>query len=487
MLILKNINNIEMNFNDIKRKIGTIGGALVFGKLLENFLKFSRNIILVRILAPEDFGIMAILMASTQAIEAFAEVGLRQSLIQNKSGHQPEFLNIVWFLGMARGFFLYIIGFSVAPIITTFYNKPEFLLFIRIGFATIMINSLISPRVHLLEKELRFKEWIILMQSAAVIGITGTIIFAFVIQNVWALLIGFLLEPLVRALFSFIFYPIKPNLQFDISYFRQITKFSRSMFGLPILAMIFYQVNIFAVGKLSSIEQLGIYVIIFTLAEIGGTIVGQIVNPIFLPVLAMMQDNKQDFKKVFIETTRIITIFLAPLTAVSIIFAQPILNMVYGQIYGEYSIPFSVLIAYSMVAAYFSLFTQVFFALGQPNRHRIASFARTIIFVLIIFPATKIFSLTGASVAILTVTVIGLSIQTKYMVRLMNLSFYDCKNVIIPGIKITLILVIPGIIVKAFVADFFFIEVGIAAILCLIAWVFGLKELGFLQSKKFRN
>lgn len=471
-----------MTSSELTGKIFRSGSALAFGSLTDNILKFVKNIILVRILAPETFGLMAILMVSVQAVEAFAEVGLKQSLIHNKSGNQPKFLNVTWFLSIARGLSLYAIAFIAAPFVADFYNKPVLLSLLRIGFLVILLNSLISPRVYLLEKELRFKEWVILMQGSAVIGIIVTVVSALIIKNVWALVAGFVIESLLRLLMSFIFYPIRPNLQFDIEHFRNIIKFSRGMFGLPILAMIFYQINIFVVGKVTSVEQLGIYVMIFSLAEVAGTIVSKTISPIFLPVMALMQDNKTNLRKIFNDTIKTITIFVFPFTAMLIVFAQPILHLVYGSTYSQFSIPFGILSAYGMIALFFSLFTQVFFAVGQPHRHRIASFARTALFVLLIYPATKIWGLSGASASVLTVTSIAFSIQIVNIRKFMNFSLFEYIKSWISGLIISLIVIIPGIITTMLLKDLIIIKVGIAGLLCLIAWFVGILKFGFLQS-----
>ena len=471
-----------MNSGELKGKILHSGGSLAIGSLAENILRFVRNIILVRILAPEAFGLMAILMVSVQTIEAFAEVGLRQSLIQNKSGRQQSFLNITWFLSLARGLTLYSIAFLASPFVADFYNKPELLGLLRIGFLVILLNSLISPRVHLLEKELRFKEWVFLIQGSAIIGIAITIVAAFIIKNVWALLAGFVIESLLKLLLSFIFYPIKPNLKFDTIHLRDIMKFSRGMFGLPILKMIFYQTTVFVVGKLTSVEQLGIYVMLTSLAETASTFVSKVIDPVLLPVLALIKDNKTNFSNLFIKTTKTIALFVFPFTAMLIIFAKPILYLVYGPVYSQFSIPFGILSAYALTALFFSLFTQVFFAMGQPNLHRIASFTRTALLIVFIYPITKFFGLTGAATAVLIATGTALCVQLIYIRKYINLTLLAYMQSWLSGLRISLIVIIPGIIFIFTFKNMVFVNVGIAAVLCLIAWFFSILELEVLQS-----
>jgi len=471
-----------INSDELKGKVFRSGSALAFGSITENVLRFVRNIILVRILVPEAFGLMAILMGGVQVIEAFTEVGLRQSLIQNKSGSEQSFLNITWFLSLARGLFLYFLAFLASPFIADFYNKPESLVLLRIGFLVILLNCLISPRVHLLEKELRFKEWAILMHGSAIIGIFVTIVAGFIIRNVWALLAGLVIESLLKLLLSFIFYPIKPNLHFNIVHLRDIMKFSRGMFGLPILKMIFYQTAIFVVGKLTSVELLGIYVMLASLAEITTVFLGQIISPVLLPVLALIKHNKTTLSNLFIKTTKTIGLFVFPFTAMLIIFAKPILYLVYGPIYSQHAFTFAILSTYALIALFFSLFTQIFFAMGEPNLHRIASFIRAALFIALIYPLTKFFGLTGTATAASIATGIALCVQLIYIRKYINLTLLAYMQSWLSGLRISLIVIIPGIIFIFTFKNMVFVNVGIAAILCLIAWFFSILELEFLQS-----
>jgi PST family polysaccharide transporter/lipopolysaccharide exporter len=470
-----------VNSGGMKGKIVRGGGALALGSLTENALRFVRNIILVRILAPEAFGIMAILMVSVQALEAFTEVGLRQSLIQNKNGSQPDFMNITWFLSLARGLMLYSIAFVAAPFIADFYNKTELTAFLRVGFLVIFLHGFMSPRIYVLEKELRFKEWTILIQGSAIIGIMVTVACAFVFKNVWALLAGFICEAALKVLFSFILYPIKPNLQFDKTYLRDITKFSRGMFGLPIIKMLYYQIGIFVIGKVTSIDHLGIYTMTGNLAQVAGFAITKIIEPILFPVLASIKHNKADFSKVFNKTIKTIAIFAFPFTAMLSIFAHPILHLVYGPKYSEFWIVFSILSFYSLLALFFSLLSQVFFAIGQPERHRTASLVRTVLFILMIYPAAKYFGLTGAALAVSISTGTALIIQIINIRKVMHFSLTEFMKSAFTGFMISLIVIIPGMIFIMLIKDFIILKVCIAALLCLIAWYFSFRNLGMLR------
>ena len=248
---MKIINDIRLLVNSqnlLSRGIRA-GSILTLGSLAENILRFIRNIILTRLLAPDAFGLMATVMASVVVVEVFSEVGLKQSVIQNKRGAEESFLNIIWWISSLRGVILYIIGYFIAPFICDFYEKPELLLLIRVGFLSILFNGFLSPRVHVLEKEMRFKKWVILMQGSGVLGVLIAIVLAFYLQNVWALVFGYIAESFVRCALSYLFVPIKPQWNLNRVFLQDILTFSKRMFGLPILTMLFLQTDVFVIGK----------------------------------------------------------------------------------------------------------------------------------------------------------------------------------------------------------------------------------------------
>lgn len=73
------------------------------GTLVERLVRLGRNMILARLIAPDQFGLMAIVLAVIGLFEALTEVGVAQAVIQNKKGDTPEFLNLAWWFGVARG------------------------------------------------------------------------------------------------------------------------------------------------------------------------------------------------------------------------------------------------------------------------------------------------------------------------------------------------------------------------------------------------
>jgi PST family polysaccharide transporter/lipopolysaccharide exporter len=475
MMNLKKISAL-LKSNSLTAKFAKGGGILAIGSFAENMLRFARNMILARILAPEAFGLMATVISSVSVLEALTQVGLRQSTIQNKNSSNDNFLNAVWWISSLRGVVIYLMAFFASPYISAYFGRPDATDILRIGFLVFLFYGLISPRIHILEKELRFKKWVIMMQGAGIIGVIVAIALAFVLKNVWALLLGYLTEAALRTILSFILCPIKPTLKLDKFYTTEVLNFSRRMFGLPIIMMIYTQIDIFIIGKILSLKILGIYILVKHLAEMPIEFFSKIVHPVTLPVFSSMQEEKTKLNNTLTSVTRITGLFGIPLVAFFFLYGEPILNIVYGPVYSRLAIPFGILSISAMIVIISSLIVQMNFAIGQPNLHRTASLVRTIIFLILIYPATTFFGLTGTASAGLVAVTAMITIQLIYARKVVDLHPQKYMQNLLPGVLASLMIIVPSFVIKIFftIEGFYFLLIGIG--LCTTAWLYGINK-----------
>jgi PST family polysaccharide transporter len=461
----------------LKAKFTKGGFILSGGVFLENILRFIRNIILTRILAPEYFGLMATIMAIIAAFQAFTEVGVRQAVIQNQKGSTPEFLNVAWWFSSIRGLLLFILAFFTAPLVCNFYNAPELLIPLRVTYLIIIFHGIESPRIHSLEKELSYTRWVMIKQTAAFFGVSAAIIFAFIFQNIWPLVIGFTIEFFLSATLSFIIVPFKPSLKFEKESLRSLITYAKGMLGLPIFTAIFQRIDIFAIGKLLTMAELGLYSIAQALAYAPNMIFAKIVRPLILPVFSKLQNDNQALNDTIIKFSRIIAKVTMPLVAYLIIFSKQILTLLYGAKYGEVWLPFSILMFYVETMFYSVIFMQLYFALGRPGLQRTFAIIRLIIGVLIIYPAIIWFGLSGAAFTIFFSMFVLTIFQIAWTKKLINLNILDFTRSLIPGIYLSLIVIIPSIGIKIFFKGSDMIELIIGLLLCLIAWIIAFNEI----------
>lgn len=457
------------------------GSVLSAGSLVENIFRFIRNIILARLLAPEAFGLMATVMAAVAAMEAFAEVGLKQSVIQNKNGAANDFLCIIWWLSVIRGLILYLIAYFASPWLCSFYGNSELLNILRVGFTVLLFTGLINPKLYVLEKEFRFSRWVLIMQGSGVLGTLAAILLAFFLHNVWALVLGYVLEAVLRCLLSFILNPFLPKIIINRAYLTDILDYSRRIFGLPILTMLFFQTDVFVIGKVLTLNKLGLYTLARDLAIMPNTFLTKIIQPLVLPAFSELQDDKEKLKHALLTVTRVIATFGIPFIAFMIVFSKPILTVIYGIQYASVFVPFSIFCIYALVFLCSTFIMNIFLAIGKPDLQRTASLFRTILFIIIIYPATKGFGLTGSSCAMLLAMCSSLTLQIIYLNRLINISIYEYVRNFTQGILLSLIVIIPGIFQRLFFINEGFISMLVGISFCIAAWCVGIYKIRSLE------
>ncbi|MDD5327565.1 MAG: oligosaccharide flippase family protein [Phycisphaerae bacterium] len=409
--------------------IGTVGGRT---------LRFLRILILARILAPAQFGVIAIIIASLRVLEAFTEVGVKQSVVQNKQGAEREYLNVAWWFQSLRGLALFTIAILAAPWVSSFYGKPELLRLFQVSYLSILFTNFVSPRVYVLEKEFRFGRSMLLVQGSSILGTVITVVLAFMVRSVWVLVIGFVAEAAILCLFSYILVPFLPRFRINRECLRELIKFGRGMFGLPILTWISLGADVLVLGKIVPYEMLGMYSLSTQLTSLPVILFSQIINPVLLPGFAQKQDDKKTLCRVVLQITQGIAIFAMPLVAFFSSCASGILLFAYGFRYMAVAVPCGILSVLILVRIECIVPSALYFAVGKPHLHRRFVILRAVIIVALIYPAIIYFGLSGAASVMVLGYSVALLMQVYWYKRFIDLKFSNYLRCHIPGLLLSL-------------------------------------------------
>jgi O-antigen/teichoic acid export membrane protein len=231
---------------------------------------------------------------------------------------------------------------------------------------------------------------------------------------------------------------------------------------------------------------LGIYALARGLSEMPVTLTTKIIHPIALPAFSTMQDDKVKLCATLFSLTKVVAIFGLPLLAFLVIFSETILSTAYGEIYSKAAIPFSILSIYSFLLICGSLFTLVYIAIGRPDVHRAASFFRTALFLLLIYPFTIFLGLLGASLAVLISMILLLAILLMYANKLLNFRIIEYLRIFLLGLKLSLVVIIPSILLIPLNHHFKIASMGVGIFCCISSWIIGFLKMNSFRTKTLR-
>lgn len=238
-------------------------------------IRIGSSLILTRILRPDAYGIITIMMSIAFVVEMLSDINVGLFIVRDKSAEQPRYLNTAWTLQLSRAFINSIILFLLAPLIaTSLYHTAALALPLRVFSISFLIGGLQSMSFPL---AIRRKQARIIMYSELVAAVTGnvfSVVYCYYSRNYWGMIYGTLLNRLLVSAFSYLFYrDLRPKLQFDRPAAKEILGLARFTTPSSILTLAISQFDKVVFLRLFDLSMLGVYGLA---ANIAGSVEGLI-------------------------------------------------------------------------------------------------------------------------------------------------------------------------------------------------------------------
>jgi O-antigen/teichoic acid export membrane protein len=434
---IKNLTSKLGPEGDLRSRVLVGSVWLGIGSGFEQGLRFFRNIILVRILAPEVFGVMAIVLAVKMGIETVTEVGIKKAIIQHPKGDDPSYLNAAWYLSLGRALWLFMLAYVCAPWVANFYDNVSLSSLIRITFIGVLFDGTLSSRAYVAIKQMKFKQWALINNGGGAIGVLTALLLACFMRDIWALVIGIIMESVARFIISYWVFPFLPRLIFDKAYTKDLLAFTRGVFGLGLLYFIYMRADVFVLGKLCTSTELGLYTMAISLAQIPFQFITALMDQMAMPVFSEMQNQNERINRTILRITKGIAYLCFPLLFFLFLHGRDLLALVYGPMYTEAALAFAIIFAAWLFRFCSIPIAQLYFALGHPELHRLFTAIRTGVIICIIYPAVKLYGLNGAAIAGMVSMLIGYIFQVIRLKEMTHLNLWEYMLVFIKAIGIS--------------------------------------------------
>ena len=412
------------------------GGAwLGMGSFVEQAIRFGRNMLLARLLAPEAFGTMAIVLSATTLIQVLAEVGAREALIQNPRGTEEGHIGAAFWMSAGRSLCIYSIIFVMAPFIARFYGNADLSALARIVTLSVIFDGFLSPQAIVAQKKMKFSKWAIINNGGGILGVITTVILSYFLRDVWALAMGYCSENAARCILSYALCPYLPRFHVDFAAFRDLLRFSRGLFGLAFLNLIFTRADIFVLAKLYPAAQLGLYSMAVYLVQTPTVFLAGILSQTLLPALSRIQDDHVRMNRILLRVTSVTVMLGLPAVVFAAFCGRSVLTLVYGQRYSGVGTA----LALAACAAFFNILnvqlTIVFYAKGVPQLHRRSVATMALVVVALIYPLANAFGLWGGQLACLAAVFVGYLLQVERIRKVTDLRLPEYfRNFLIPAL-----------------------------------------------------
>lgn len=216
------------------------------------------QIVLARLLSPDAFGVLAILLVVIQICDSVAQSGLGMALIQ-KSDATDRTYSTAWWMSIGFAFLLYIVIFVIAPTIATFYAIEGLDTFLRVMALIVFFNSANSIQRSYYQRAMNFRSIFYATTIAALVSGVAGIAFALQGGGVWSLVAQSLLQSILVCIIMLAQLPWRPTFEFDCAQARDLLSYGWKISVTGILNVFYSGVSELILGRTTSADQLGLY------------------------------------------------------------------------------------------------------------------------------------------------------------------------------------------------------------------------------------
>lgn len=280
---------------DATKPIGTGGFAArvlrgsaftTIGFALSNLLRLGSNLILARLLFPDAFGIMALVIVVMVGLTMFSDIGITPSIQSSKRGDDPDFLNTAWTIQLIRSVALFVLACALAWPMAWFYDQPDLLQLIPVTALSLLILSVQPTRIDTASRHMQLGRLTVIELASQAFSILVMLVIAWLTQSVWALVAGNVLAVATKVALAWAVLPgIVNRPRWERAAAKELIHYGKWIFFSTVAGFVVLQSDKLILGRYLTMEQLGLYNIGYFLASfpllLGYALVTRLMVPIY--------------------------------------------------------------------------------------------------------------------------------------------------------------------------------------------------------------
>jgi PST family polysaccharide transporter len=348
------------------------------------FLTFISTIILARLLAPEQFGVVALALLVIQYLDAIGDLGVSAALVYQRDNLERA-KNVAFIVSVLAGIVLGAVAYLGAPLFANFYNEPALIPMLQVLAVSVVINAFGQTHMTLLTKELNFKLKLLPDLSRSLAKGVASIALALLGWGAWSLIWGQVLGIVVVTVVLWAVVSWRPRLEWDNALARTMLGYGGQIVLIQLLAVVWATADYLMVGKLLGQADLAYYQQAFRITDLLIINIAFVVGRVLFPSYAKMNNDLDQLRLGFLTTIRYIALLTLPLS-VGIAAVAPLFV---SQVFGPQWIAMTPALQFLALRAGLSTLSfnsgHVLKAIGKPNIINYQMVVKLIVLVVVVW------------------------------------------------------------------------------------------------------
>lgn len=289
-------------------------------------VQFILQIILARLLSPEHYGALSIMIVFTTLANVFIQNGFNTSLIQNKDVKEEDYSSVFWVsLGVSGA--LYAAIFFASPFIARFYEMPEIVLPLRVLALILFPGALNSVQVAKVSREMDFRKVFYSNVGAVVASGAVGITVALLGGGLWALVAQSMVNVFVACIVMRFTSKLKLRLVCELDRVRILFRYGWKLLVSSLIDTLYQDLRSLVIGWKYDSGTLGYYNRGKQFPQFIINAVNGAVQSVMLPAMSAEQDDRERVKKMMRTSITTSAYIIFPMMAGLAAVATPLISL----------------------------------------------------------------------------------------------------------------------------------------------------------------
>lgn len=356
------------DLSDLKRRSIRGGSVTLATKGLSIVIQLASTAVLARLLTPEDFGILAMVLAVTGFAALFQDLGLSTAVIQSDGINRTQQSNLFW-LNVAMGGFLTVLVAALSPLVVWLFGKPELSDVTIVLSLSFLIASFGAQPSATLVREMLFGRQAIARIAGALVTLATAVVLALKGHSYWSLVWGSLVGTLAGTVLTFVLSPFRPVAPVKGAGIRKMVTFGANVTAFNLVNYFARNLDNILIGRLLGAESLGFYSRAYHLLMFPIDAIREPINAVAFPAMSRLKANPAAYRSYYRRTSLLLALASMPVTAFLFVASEPVINLLLGPGWSEVSRIFALLAVTGFIQPVASLRGNVLLSSGRSRRY----------------------------------------------------------------------------------------------------------------------
>lgn len=404
-------------------------------KLLGQLVSWAITIFVIRLLAPSDYGLLAMAAIFVSFLTLMTELGLEPAMVQSKTLEEGNIRNIFGLLLMIDGSLCALL-FLAAPSAASFFNEPRLIEILRVLAFQFILMAFTTIPSAMLRRRMNFKLQSIVELTATIVSGVTTLGLALAGKGVWALVLGNLAGALALMIASNIAIPSFRLPRLSMAGTHDLLRFGGNVTFTRIIWFIYTQADIFIASKLLGKEAVGIYSVSMHLASLPSQKLSAVINQVAFPAFAQIQSDPQRVASNVLLALRVICFITFPICFGMSSVAPELVQVVLGPNWIAATLPLLLICLVIPLRLLSTALTSTTDGLGRPD----VTF-KTVITAVVVMPIAFLLGCKFGSTGLALAWVIGFPIvffeNLKRILPIIGVSWHQFFDTLLPPVAVS--------------------------------------------------